>query len=160
MENVIPELDEEKEVQVREALDASKKVLTEEQWKAMEKNIADAMTSLEKEKVKSEYQKAISKLDWEKMEEKLRVAYDNINWKEINSELSKALVEIRLDSIQKVYATAATNLASLEKELVKCNEPGIPDTDITLESVELKKKEVINAINSLKSARARKVVRL
>jgi len=159
-ENVIPELDEEKEVQVKEALDASKKVLTEEQWKAMEKNIADAMTSLEKEKVKSEYQKAMSKFDWEKMEEKLRVAYDNINWNQINSELNKALIEIRLDSIQKVYATAASNLASLEKELVKCNEPGIPDTDITLEAVEIKKKEVIKAINILKSARARKVVRL
>lgn len=159
-EDVIPELDEEKEVQVKEALDASRKVLTEEQWKAMEKNIADAMTTLEKEKVKSEYQKAMSKLDWEKMEEKLRLAYDNINWKEINSELSKALVEIRLDSIQKVYSMAASNLASLERELVKSNEPGIPDTDITLESVEIKKKEVIKAINTLKSARTRKVIRL
>ncbi len=160
MDNIIPELDEEKEVQLKEALDASKKVLTEEQWKAMEKNIADAMTSLEKEKVKSEYQKAMSKLDWVKMEEKLRVAYDNINWKEINSELNKALIEIRLDSIQKAYAMAASELASLEKELVKCNEPGIPDTDITLESLEIKKKEMMKAINTLKSARARKVVRL
>jgi bla regulator protein blaR1 len=159
-ENIIPELDEQKEEQVKEALDASKKVLTEEQWKTMEKNIADAMTTHEKENLRLEYQKAMGKLDWEKMEEKLRVAYDNINWKEINSELSKALVEIKLDSIQKVYTIAASDLASLEKELVKCNAPGIPDTDITLESVECKKKEVLKAIINLKSARARKVIRL
>ena len=159
-ENVIPELDEQKKEQVKEVLDASKKVLGEEQWKVMEKNIADAMTTHEKEKLKSEYQKAISKLDWEKMENKLRVAYDNINWKEINSELNNALVEIKLDSIQQVFTVAVSNLASLERELVKCNEPGIPDTDITLKSVECKKKEVLKVINILKSTRARKVVRL
>jgi bla regulator protein blaR1 len=159
-ENIIPELDEQKEEQVTEVIDASKKVLTEEQWKAMEKNIADAMTTYEKEKLRMEYQKAMAKLDWEKMEEKLRVAYDNINWKEINSELGKALVEIRLDSIQKVYTIVASNLASLERELVKCNEPGIPDTDITLKFVESKKREVLKAISTLKSARARKVIRL
>ncbi|MEP7372830.1 MAG: M56 family metallopeptidase [Chitinophagaceae bacterium] len=159
-ENIIPELDEQKEEQVKEAIDASKKVFTEGQWKAMEKNIADAMTTHEKEKLKYEYQKAMSKLDWEKMENKLRIAYDNINWKEINTELNKALVEIKLDSIQRVYTTTISNLASLEKELVKCNEPGIPDTDITLQSVETKKREVLRVINNIKSARARKVVRL
>ena len=159
-ENIIPELDEQKEEQVKEALDASKKVLTAEQWKAMEKNIADAMTTHEKEKLKYEYQKAINKLDWEKIENKLRIAYDNINWKDINTELGKALVEIKLDSIQQVYTTTVSNLASLEKELIKCNEPGIPDTDITLKSVEGKKLEVLKVINNLKSARSRKVVRL
>jgi len=94
------------------------------------------------------------------MENKLRIAYDNINWKEINSELNNALDEIKLDSIQQVYTMAVSNLASLERELVKCNEPGIPDTDITLKSVECKKKEVLKVINTLKSTRARKVIRL
>jgi hypothetical protein len=94
------------------------------------------------------------------MENKLRIGYNNINWNQVNSELDKALVEIKLDSLQKVYTTVVSNLSCLEKELVKAGDPGIPDTDITLESVECKKKEVLKAINTIKSARTRKVVHL
>jgi bla regulator protein BlaR1 len=159
-EDVVPVLDQEKEVQVQEALDASKKVLTEEQWKDVEINIADALNSQEKDKVKVEYQKAMEKLDWEKMENKLRLSYNEINWKQVNSELNNALVEIKLDSLQKVYTTVINNLSCLKKELVKAGDPGVPDTDITLETVECKKKEVLKAINTIKSARTRKIVHL
>ena len=159
-EDIVPVLDDEKEEQVQEVLDASKKVLTEEQWKAMEINIADALTSHEKEKVKLQYQKAMERVNWDKMENKLRIAYDNINWNQVNNELGKALVEIKLDSLQKVYTTVITNLSCLEKELVKAGDPGIPDTDITLETVECKKKEVQKAINTIKSARTRKIIDL
>lgn len=159
-EDIVPELDVEKEEQVKELVDASKKIIKEEQWKAMEKNIADAMTAAEKEKVRAEYDKVMSKLDWEKVENKLKIAYDNINWNKVNTELSKALVEIKLDSLQKVYTTTVNNLACLEKELLKANEPGIPDTDITLKAVDEKKKEVLKVISTIKSAKARKIVHL
>ena len=159
-EDPTPMLDQEKEEQVQEVLDASKKVLSEEQWKAMEINIADALNSREKEIVKLEYQKALEKVDWEKMENKLRISYDHINWNQVNNELHKALVEIKLDSLQKVYTTVISNLSCLEKELVKAGDSGIPDTDITLESVECQKKEAQKAINTIKSARTRKIVQL
>lgn len=159
-EDVIPELDAEKEEQVKEVVDVSKKIIKEEQWKVMEKTIADAMTSAEKEKVKAEYEKAMGKLDWEKMENKLKIAYNNINWNKVNAELSNALVEIKLDSLQKVYTTTVNNLACLEKELLKAKEPGIPDTDITLKVVDEKRKEALKAINTIKSAKARKIVHL
>jgi len=160
-EVVIPQLDEQKEEQVKEVMDASKKILTEAQWKnVVEKNIADALTAIEKEKMKMEYQKAMNKLDWETIENKLKVAYDNINWEQVNTELSKALVEIKLDSLQKVYTTAVSKLNCLEKELEKANVPGVPDTDITLESVECQKKEAMKAINTIKAVKARKIVQL
>ena len=165
VENDIPELNQQEEQQVEEALTASKKVMTEDQWKAMEKNIADAMTSHEKEMLKAEYKKAMSELDpivigWKKVEEKMRVAYDNINWNQVNTELNDALAEIKLDSLQKVYTSVIDGLSSLEKELVKTNECGIPDSDITLKLVEQKKREAQKAINKLKSVRHRKIVHL
>ena len=164
-ENDIPELNQREEQQVEEALTASKKVMTEDQWKAMEKNIADAMTSHEKEMLKAEYKKAMSELDpivigWKKVEEKMRVAYDNINWNQVNTELNDALAEIKLDSLQKVYTSVIDGLSSLEKELVKTNECGIPDSNITLKLVEQKKREAQKAINKLKSVRHRKIVHL
>ena len=148
------------EQQVQQVLDASKKIMAEEQWKAIEVNIADALTSHEKEMAKLEHKKAIEKLNWEIIENKLRVAYDSINWKNVNNELNKVLVEIRLDSLQKVYTNVVSNLSCLERELVKSGAPGIPDTDITLETVECKKKEVLKAINTIKSAKTRKIVHL
>jgi len=159
-EDIIPVLEAQKEQQVQEAIGASRKVLAEEQWKTVERSIADALTSHEKEKVKIEYKKAVDKLDWEKMENKLRIAYDSINWTNVNNELNKALIEIKLDSIQKVYTNVVINLSCLEKELVKAGEEGIPDTDIPLKSVECKKKEVLKVINTIKAAKPRKIIHL
>ncbi len=160
VEDIKPELNQQQEQQVKEALNASKKVLTEDQWKIVEKNIADAMSSHEKDMLKEEYKKVISGLDWKKVEEKMRVAYDNINWNNINTELNNALVEIKLDSLQQVYTTAIDGLSSLEKELAKTKECGIPDSGITLKLVEQKKREAQKAINKLKSVRHRKIVHL
>ena len=90
----------------------------------------------------------------------MRVAYDNINWNQVNTELNDALAEIKLDSLQKVYTSVIDGLSSLEKELAKTNECGIPDSDITLKLVEQKKREAQKAINKLKSVRHRKIVHL
>lgn len=160
LENIAPELDQEQEEQVKEALIASKKVMTEDQWKVVENSIADAMTSREKEQLKAEYKKAMCQLDWEKMEERLKIAYDKIDWNQINIQLNKALVEIKMDSLQHVYTTAIAELSSLEKELVKTKQPVIPDSDITLKSVAKHRKEIQKAINTLKSVRCRKIVHL
>lgn len=160
LENIVPQLDQEQEEQVKEALIASKKVMTEDQWKVVENSIADAMTLEEKEQLKTEYKKAMSELDWEKMEERLKVAYDKIDWNQINIQLNKALVEIKMDSLQHVYTSAIAALSSLEKELKQTKQCGVPDSDITLKSVAEHRKEMQKAINTLKSVRNRKIVHL
>ncbi len=159
-ENIIPVLGDEQEEQVKEALAASKKVMAEDRWKIVEQNIADAMTSQQKEKVKAAYQKSLNKLDWERMQDQLRLSYDNINWNQINTQLNNALVEIKLDSLQQVYTTVMSDLSTIEKELEKANQPGIPDSDISLKSIEQQKKQVLKVITTIKSARTRKIVHL
>jgi hypothetical protein len=160
LENIVPQMDQAQEEQVKEALIASKKVITEDQWKVVENSIADAMTLEEKERLKTEYKKAMSELDWEKMEERLKIAYDKIDWNQINIQLNKALVEIKMDSLQHVYTSAIAELCSLEKELKQTKQCGVPDSDITLKSVAEHRKEMQKAINALKSVRNRKIVHL
>lgn len=160
LESIVPKLDEEQEEQVKEAVVASKKVMTEDQWKVVEKSIADALTTQEKEMVKQNYEKAMSELDWKKIEEKLTVAYDNINWNQINAQLGTALAEIKMDSLQNVYTAAIAELSTLQKELIKSKEPGIPDSDITLKSLAEQRKEIQKAINTLKAVRERKIIHL
>ncbi len=160
MEEIIPELVPAAEKQVAEAVAASKKVMVEDQWKVVEKSIADAMTQNEKEKLKSEYKKAVNKIDWEKIQEKLKIAYEEINWNKVNAQINTALAEIKLDSIQNAYSTAINNLSIIQKELKEANQSCIPDSDINLKSLELEKKEVLKALNKLKAVRERKVVHL
>ena len=59
-----------------------------------------------------------------------------------------------------VIGVNSQNNDSLEKELRKAGEEGIPDTDITLKSVECKKKEVLNVIKTIKSVKPRKIIHL
>ncbi|HKB46001.1 MAG TPA: M56 family metallopeptidase [Chitinophagaceae bacterium] len=156
----IPELKKYQEEQVKEAIDASRKVLESLQWKAVEKNIADVFTEKEKEKLKSTYQTEINKIDWNKWEDKLRLAYNKIDWERINDQLGTAVNQIRLDSLQKVYSEAAGNLNIIHEQLSCNNLKGIPDTDITLQEVEQKKQEVNKTLRSLRILRSKKIVHL
>lgn len=156
----VPQLKEYQEVQVKEAVVASRKVLEEKQWKAVENKIADLMTTYEKSILKSEYDKEMSKIDWRKMEDKLRLAYDRIEWNKVNEELSKAVAEIKMDSIQHVYSQAMTELTTLQQQLCENNLKGIPDSDITLKAVEQGKKDVQKAINELIKVKKKKIVHL
>jgi beta-lactamase regulating signal transducer with metallopeptidase domain len=157
---VIPQLKDYQEEQVQEALEASKKVLEEQEWKAVENKIADVMTTHEKVLLKDQYEKAVDQVDWEKMETNLRLAYDKIDWIRVNDELNKAMVEIKMDSLQQVYTAALDELSALKKELVLNKVQGIPDTDISLKAVESNKKNIQKAISNLKKIRTRKIVHL
>ena len=155
-----PELKKYQEQQVKEALEASKKVLTSEQWKEVEKNIADVFTQKEKDELKSTYQKEVNKFDWKEWENKLRVAYDKIYWDKVNYQLSNAVNQVRMDSLQLVYKQAISKFDLLQKELHVNNINGIPDTDITLTEIEQRKKEAQKVLNNIKAIRNRKVVHL
>ena len=157
---VTPQLKKYQEQLVKEALDASKKVLTSQQWKEVEKNIAEVFTQKEKEELKSTYQKEINKFDWKQWENKLRVAYDKIDWEKVNNQLSNAVNQVRMDSLQVVYNKALSKLDMVQEELNSNNITSIPDTDITLKEVEQKKKEAQRALNNLKAIRSKKIVRL
>ncbi len=156
----IPVLTEEEEKQVREAIAASRRVLTEGQWKEMEKNIAEVMTMQQKEVVRAAYENEMSKKDWKKWEDKLKLAYEKVDWERVNSELSNAIQQIRIDSLSHVYSKALSELADAEKELNRLHVSAIPDSDITLEGLREKKEEVKAAMRLLKHAKERKVVQL
>jgi bla regulator protein blaR1 len=156
----IPELTLEQEAQVKEAIKASQKVLQEGQWREVEKNMAEIFTMQQKEELKARYQKDLVRVDWKNWEDKLRMAYDKIDWERINVELGKAVSNIRLDSLQRSYTKALTDLAQLERQLNQLDLDGIPDSDISLEEVVEKKVDLQKAINKVKAAKSKKVIHL
>jgi len=160
LQDIIPELTPQQENQVKEALNASKKVLEETQWKVVEKSIADAMTMAEKEDVKAAYEKAAEKANWEQMANKLRASYKQIDWEGVNAELAKVMTNIKLDSMRQVYSDAMVKLNDLQKELTAKGLKGIPDSDITLDRLQKKIEELQKARTKVQEMRNKKVIHL
>lgn len=156
----IPKLKAYQLAQVNEALSKSKEVLQETQWKEVEKNIADALTTEEKDQVKKAYVEKFSKLNLEKWKDKLSMAYNQIDWNRINEQLGNAMYEIKIDSLVKAYSEVAMNLDGLEQQLNETNQKGIPDSDITLKSIEEHKAAVQKILSHFKALRDKKIIKL
>lgn len=159
-EKKLPELKKFQEVQVKTALDASRRVLQSAQWKQLERHIADAFSEREKQEIKKTYDKKLEQYNWNKVEEQLKLSYSQIDWEQVNTELNSALNQIRLDSIRHVYNDVAFRLAEVQRELSESKLKGIPDTDITVKAVEEKKRKVEESLKMINEMRKKRIVSL
>ncbi len=153
-------LSKEEEAQVKKAIEDSRKVLENVQWKNVEANIADVLDTREKAALRSSYKKAMSKLDWNQWENKLRNAYDKVNWEQVNEQLALAVNQVRLDSLQTVYTAMEKKLRKVEEALESSDVSGIPDSDISLKTIEEKKQMAEDLLRKIKATRAKKIVHL
>jgi len=160
LQPVIPELAEEEERQVKEAVANSRKLIENAQWKKIEQEVADAMTSIEKERLRKDVKKELSKYDWKSWEDRLKVIYDKVDWEKINGQLQLATTQISLDSLLRVYTLTNVQLNQLHRELAQHDLKGIPDSDISMKQVEQCKVEVQKQINRLTSIKNKKVIHL
>ena len=156
----IPELKRYQEAQVKEALEASRRVLEEVQWKEVEKSIADAFSEIEKKEIKEVYERELNKFNWPQLENKLKLAYAQIDWDQVNMQLNTALNQIRIDSLQRVYNDVSIRLNEVKKEMVERKINSIPDTDITLKTIDERKKNLQESLKKLKAIREKKIVSL
>jgi bla regulator protein BlaR1 len=157
---VLPELAPEEETKVKEAVDATKKILQESEWKAFEKNYAEVFNSTEKTKLKSEYIYEVDKVNWNQLEDQLRLSYTQINWDNVNEKINTSLAQIKLDSIQQQINLSLKTLINVEKALKENNVTAIPDTDITLQAVMENQQKAKDQLQKLKAVRVNKIVRL
>jgi beta-lactamase regulating signal transducer with metallopeptidase domain len=157
----IPVLAPDEECKVKEAVDATKKILKESEWKAMEKNYADAFSAAEKSQLKSEYNsEVVDKVNWDKLEEQLRLSYSQINWDDVHQKINTSLVQIKLDSVQQQINFNLKTLINVEKAMKENNVDAIPDTDITLQLVQENQLKAKDQLAKIKAARVKKIVRL
>lgn len=157
---VVPNLTNEQELQVKEAIEASRKVLENEQWKVVEKNIGEVFTEKEKEALKSKYHSEVSRFDWKKWENNLKMAYGKVDWEHVNYQLENALKQMTIDSLHRVYNEAFVELSKVRKELTETGLNGIPDTDISLREVDSARRQAQKALRVLKSNRNKKIAHL
>ncbi|MBI5857379.1 MAG: M56 family metallopeptidase [Sphingobacteriales bacterium] len=156
----IPGLKKYEEEQVKKAIETSRKVFENEEWKALEKNIAEVLTLKEKEQLKATYKNEINKLDWNQWEHKLRMAYDKVDWNRINEQLAHAVNNIRLDSLQKVYNDAICKLDKAKEELLTAELKQSFVPEVTVKVLDESKRQLRKTLNSLKASRNKKIVHL
>ena len=157
---IIPELAPDAEEKVKEAVDATKKILKESEWKSIEKAYAEVFNSVEKSKLKQEHVYEANKVDWHKLEDQLRLSYSQINWENLNNKISTSLTQIKLDSIQLQLNVNLKNLTELEKVMKENNITAIPDTEICLQTVKENQQKAKDQLTKLRVARVKKIVRL
>jgi beta-lactamase regulating signal transducer with metallopeptidase domain len=152
---------EEKE-NVKQTIAATKKVVSELQWKEIETSLAEVMDKKEKAIAKQEYLHEVDKVNWESIEQHMKANYDKIDWQTVNQTVNKAMAQVQLDSIQTVYSMALSQLEKAEKELqskskVSCT----PIPDGSIKEISMAKEVLRKNIDSIKAAsRPKKVIRL
>jgi bla regulator protein blaR1 len=159
-DEAIPELKEYQKTQVEQAIASSKKVVEDLQWKAIEKNLAEVFTQIEKQELKKRYDKELGKIDWKIWEKKLSAAYSKIDWDNVNAQLNNAVNMVRIDSIQQVYNVALAKLDKAHKVLADNSLSYLPDTDVSAELVEQKRKEAIEVLKKITETKKKKIVHL
>jgi hypothetical protein len=160
LSTVLPELAPEQEEKVKEAVDATKKILQESEWKEVEKKYAEVLNTAEKMKVRSEYKYETDKVNWNKLEDQLRLAYSQIDWNTVDQKINSSLAQIKLDSIQQQLTVTLKSLIDLESQMKESNVNAIPDSDITLQLVQENQQKAKDQLQKIKAARVKKIVRL
>ena len=115
---------------------------------------------MEKKEIKNVYEQELNQFNWPQLENKLKLAYAQIDWDQVNVKLNSALNQIRIDSLQRVYNDVAMRLNDVKKEMVEQRINSIPDTDITLKSIDDKKRNLQESLRKLKAMRGKKIVSL
>lgn len=157
---VLPELKKYQEEQVKGTIEATKKILEEGQWKQVEKNVADALTQLEKESLKEKYYTELEKVNWQELENKLRTAYNQINWEKVNLQVNTAITNIKLDSLTLLYSLTLDNLNKVENWMTENKCQSIPDTDLKLPEIKDQKEKLRQQLKTINSIRHRKIIHL
>jgi beta-lactamase regulating signal transducer with metallopeptidase domain len=155
-----PRLKKYQEEQVKGTIQATKKILEEGQWKQVEKNVADALTQVEKENLKEKYYTELEKVNWQQLETRLRYAYNNINWDQLNTQLNVAISKIQLDSVTNVYSLALNDLCKVENWMTQNKCESIPDTNLKLGEIKLQKEKVQEQLKIINAIKHKKIIHI
>lgn len=148
------------EERLKETIEVTKRVLKEKEWKELEKSYAEAFTSYEKAKLHELYNQKVNEIDWQQLEQKLRSSYEFMDWSKINSQLQISLAQIRQDSLHSELNNSVNGLTELENWMKANSVSSVPDSDMTLKSVEQLRKKAIQALENLKARKEKKIVKI
>ncbi len=85
--------------------------------------------------------------------------YEEIDWDKVNTQLNNAVNSVRIDSIQQVYNVALAKLNKAHKILIETDLNYLPDSDISAELINQKRKEALEVLKKISDTKRKKIVR-
>lgn len=160
-DDVDASLTKEQKEKVKSTVDATKKVLSNLQWKEVETVIADVLTDKEKEIARQQYVKELNKADyWKNIEQNMKAQYKTMDWQLIDTKMNNALAAIKLDSLEKTYTVILNQLNKVTNN-TKAEVNVCPLPDQSIEQIKVTQEELSNRVNTIKALRSdKKVIRL
>ncbi len=154
-------LSKEEKDNVSNSVEATKKMMRTTQWKEIETSIAEVLNKKEKAVVKQEYLQELEKVNWNNVEQNLKANYDRLDWNAINENVTQAMASVKLDSLQTVFSLALKELNKAEKEQkIKTKIAIAPIPDASLTTLKIARETLCKNLDSIKSLRPKKIVRL
>ncbi|HEX2606717.1 MAG TPA: M56 family metallopeptidase, partial [Flavisolibacter sp.] len=153
-------LTKEQKQQVKATVNATKKVVSNQQWKAVENEIADAMTLTEKEVARHEYLKEAGQINWQNIEQNLKAQYEVLDWNKVNTNLNQALTVIQLDSLERNYNMVLAQLQKTNQDIAHARATRSPMPDASVTELEKASSELRQKLTTLRAIKNKKVVRL
>lgn len=160
-DDVDASLTKEQKEKVKTTVDATKKVLSNLQWKEVENRIADVLTEQEKQVAKQQYVKVLDKAAyWKNIEQNMKAQYQNMDWQNIDNKMKNALAAVKLDSLEKTYTIMLSQLNKVTTNTTaEVNISPMPDQSI--EQIQETKQQLADKVDAIKALRSgKKVVRL
>ncbi|MBI1342812.1 MAG: hypothetical protein GC171_07760 [Terrimonas sp.] len=157
---VAPALTKQDEAQVEATLDATKKIIAATEWKELQKNFAEALSSAEKVQLKAAFEKQISEKDWSELRDRLRYEFANIDWEKAQTKLGNAIIEIRIDSVINECKKTIQQLSTVEGLMEQYKVASIPDTDLSLQALKEEQQKAKKQLEKIIAIRERKIIRL
>ncbi len=148
-----PELKKYQEDQVKTVIESSKRIAGELQWKQVEKSLAEVFTTEEKKQLHDLLSKKMEQYNWSQFENKLKMVYERVDWEKLNYKLNTEVAKVQRDSILTTFTVEIAKLNKAVSVLKENSITSVPDTDITLQVIEERKKQISTLLDSLRSRR-------
>jgi bla regulator protein blaR1 len=156
-------LTREQKDEIRETVDATKKIVSALQWKVLDQKIGDAMTEQEKLKARQVYMTRVQQSDeFRNLEQCLKASYEKLDWDKINTNVNQVLVKIQLDSLQTAYNAMITQLDKARVQVSANATVAVsPMPDQSMEEIEKSRVVLQQRVECIKAVKTpKKIVKL
>jgi len=160
-DDVDASLSKEQKEQVSKTVKTTKKIMKNLQWKEIETQIGEVMTTREKALARQEYNQEVESLNWENIERNLKAQYEKIDWCTLNGNMNEALTMMQLDSIYSKNKAILFELEKAEADISKTkstSETPVPDASVN-ELAKFKANVKAN-LQKVENLREKKIIRL
>ncbi len=152
-------LSPEQEAKIEKAIQAAREIIAESNWKKIDHELGEALTTDEKKALKDEYMKRFAQADIRGIKQDLSRVYSQVNWDSTLLYLNAMINEYKMDSVSLHYKDELAELKLIKNQLAS-RTPKDSLQLTTIATVSARIQELENRVKALDSIRVKKVTDL